>query len=74
MNVNQSATKTMEERIAGLDKFPGSLPEYNTLKRGVIHHIMDTGRTTQYVMYNDPPDAALLESLVERGMCGFDLL
>lgn len=57
----------LEEKILELDRFPGSLSEYNRFK-GSEYEIMDTERPDKFVGLGDS-ERSLLKRLVSEG-CG----
>lgn len=64
--------RELERRIEELDRFPGSLEEYNSLK-GEDYMIMDTGRPKKFVRidgvnYKENP---LLQEIISQGCIGF---
>lgn len=62
---------TLEKRIFGLDRFTGSLEEYNALK-GQEYAIIDTGRPQKFVnIDNGTDEREYIELLMEQGCEGF---
>ena len=64
-NEAEQKQKELELKIKNLDRFPGSLVEYNDFK-GQKYAIMDTGRPAKFVL-DDCMDFEVLSKLVEQG-------
>ena len=62
--------KELERRIGELDRFIGSLSEYNIFK-DQEHAIMDTGRARKFVNVDHDPNIDLLKQLLDGGCVGF---
>lgn len=62
----------LEIKIEWLDKFPGSLDEYNSLKKEE-HVFMDTGNPMKFVYldFKQFDSRELLEYLISNGCTGF---
>jgi len=62
------------EKINKLDRFPGSLSEYNELK-GRKHEVIDTGRSRKDVditkVFEDVEETNLAKRLIDGGCTGF---
>lgn len=63
--------KELDERLKGLDRFPGSLEDYCTLK-GKRFEMIDTGRPTKFILdyayhYEEVP---IWKQLLEQGCVG----
>lgn len=61
--------KELEKRIEELDRFPGSLEEYNSLK-SEEYVIMDTGKVWKYMYLDNSRDTSLLHDLITLGCSG----
>lgn len=66
------AEKELERRLDELDRFTGSLEEYNALK-GSEHVIMDTKIAQKYVYIDAEKrrNISLLQQLLNKGCTGF---
>jgi hypothetical protein len=62
--------RMLEEKIDSLDRFTGSLTEYNILK-GCEHVPMDTGRPKKYVSVDYERETELIRLLMDNGCTGF---
>ena len=61
--------KELERRIGELDRFTGSLSEYNALKNE-DYMIMDTGRARKFVRIDIDSEDSLLQNLISQGCTG----
>ncbi len=61
--------KKLEERIRFMDRYPGSLSEFDILK-GFEHALMDTG-PHKYVYIDQSQNWEFLQHLVDNGCEGF---
>jgi len=67
---NWKRKKQLEDGINALDRFPGSLAEYNELKRHE-YEIMDTGTQEKYMFIDQEIEWDLLKKLLDERCVGF---
>jgi len=58
--------REMREKTAYIERFPGSLAEYNDFKREE-HEIIDTERPEKYIEEADMWDRGVAKTLIEKG-------